>query len=421
MRGAIAAFLLGAIAVLICLLIFQSAEIAPVLDQAEFHFQTCVFNGPNFPKGDLDNGRLLRRALLPSRVSVRFFDRNFREVTHATEPGRYGAVVGLQFTRALQTYRYITLYRTPVPINGDRVQIPITVQLPAEFGINPAVSKSQQPAMDGALQNMLVDFEEGRSPESFAILLAGLSEVAPTDPPEFLHANLNARNEAWWYELRTRLKTEPVYHEVIAVPHDEGTDPSRRWPLVLFLHHADASGSDLDEVRHCALMGLIEKGLKVPAIVVAPQRPAGQQWSIPALDHLIDTLSKDYPIDPDRIYLTGVSSGGDTTWDFAMLHPGRFAAIVPMSGESDPRDSVRLRSVPVWGFQGAKDPIVAPVMMQGMVDAVRAAGGHAHLTIIPNAGHDCWDQAYSNQALWTWLFAQKRGQPEVVTPGTPSP
>jgi predicted peptidase len=142
---------------------------------------------------------------------------------------------------------------------------------------------------------------------------------------------------------------------------------------------------------------------------------------MPALFHLIDTMAARYRIDPDRIYLTGVSAGGDLTWDLALVHPERFAAIVPMSGESDARDAARLRNVPVWVFQGGKDPYVPPAMASEMVDAVRRAGGHAHLTFYPDAGHDCWDEAYSTDALWTWLFAQKRGQPEVRTPGMPSP
>jgi pimeloyl-ACP methyl ester carboxylesterase len=421
MRSALAGFAFGVLATVALLLIFHSSQIAPVVDQVSYHFTTCVFAGPDFPTGDLDNGRLLRRSLEPSRTSIRFFDAHFHEVKSARKPGRYGAVVELHFAGALRTYRYITLYRTPAPVRGDAVTIPITAQLPAEFGVDPAVVSAQQPAIGGAIQNMLVNYEEGTSPESFAILLAALSEMSPADPPEFLHAGGDPRNEAWWYALRTKLKLEPKYQDIVDLPDGYGADRARRWPLVLFLHHADASGSDLSLVRHCALMDLIDHGRKEPAIVVAPQRPAGQQWNIPALDHLIDTLSASYHIDPDRVYLTGVSSGGDITWDWGMEHPGRFAALVPMSGESDPRDAFRLRGVPVWGFQGAKDPIVPPRQMQEMTDAVRAAGGHAHLTIIPDAGHDCWTAAYSTDALWTWLFAQKRGQPEVATAGVPSP
>jgi predicted peptidase len=169
------------------------------------------------------------------------------------------------------------------------------------------------------------------------------------------------------------------------------------------------------------LPALIASGLHLPAIVIAPQCPEFQSWDLPTLAHLVDTLSTNYPVDPDRIYLTGVSAGGDVTWDLALVHPEKFAAVVPMSGESDPDDAARLRNVPVWGFNGARDATVPPAQMEAMVTAVRAAGGHAHLTLVPDAEHDCWTQAYSTDALWKWLFAQRRGQPEVRVAGMPSP
>ena len=414
-------FCLGALATVALVLAAELVAAGPVLDQVGYHFETCVFSGTSFPSGDLDNGGLLRRAFVPVHASVRFYNGQFHEVTEAAEPGRYGAVVEIRFLGLRRGHRYITLYRTPAPVPADMVHLSITARFPAEFGLNPAVVEAQQPAIAGAIQNMLLDYESGAAPESFAVLLAGLSETAPRDPPQFLHADADTRNAAWWYNLRARLGLAPAYKFIVDLPAGYEADPAKRWPLVVFLHHGGAGGNDLATVRNGALMDLIGHGREVPAVVVAPQCPAAQSWSVPVLDHLLDSLEKRYRTDPDRVYLTGVSAGGDTTWDWSILHPGRFAALVPMSGESEPRDAWRLRGVPVWGFQGAKDEIVPPAQMQAMVDAVRQAGGRAHLTMFPNAGHDCWDMAYSNDALWTWLFAQRRGQPEVVTPGTPSP
>ena len=150
------------------------------------------------------------------------------------------------------------------------------------------------------------------------------------------------------------------YRYLVDLPRGYADDPARRWPLILFLHHSDANGSDLNLVRTCALAGLIQQGKQVPAVVVSPQCPAGQSWSTPVLAHLLTEIETRYRIDPDRVYLTGVSAGGDETWDFALVHPDLLAAIVPMSGESDPRDAARLRNLPVWGFQGAKDASVPP-------------------------------------------------------------
>jgi pimeloyl-ACP methyl ester carboxylesterase len=422
MRQAIAAFILGALGAIAALLVIQHAQMAPIAGGITYHFDTCVFGTNDFPGGDLDNGRLLRRALVPARVTTRFYDSHFQEVTQAATPGRYGAVVRIDLGPGLVTRRFITLYRTPQPVGGDTLTLPITAQWPAAlFGLNPVVIRTQQAEIGTAVQNMLVDYEEGTSPESVAILLAGLSETSPTTAPVFLNDNAKTRNDAWWYALRTHLGLAPDYRYLVDLPRGYADDPAKRWPLILFLHHSDAAGSDLNLVRNCALAGLIQRGKQLPAVVVSPQCPADQSWSTPVLTHLLDEIKARYRIDPDRVYLTGVSAGGDETWDFALVHPDLLAAIVPMSGESDPRDAARLRDLPIWAFQGAQDAVVPPSQMTSMVNAVRQAGGHAHLTLYPDLGHDCWTQAYSTNALWTWLFAQKRGQPEVIVPGTPNP
>ena len=120
-----------------------------------------------------------------------------------------------------------------------------------------------------------------------------------------------------------------------------------------------------------------------------------------------------------HLRLTGLSLGGDASWDLAMNYPDRFAAIAPMTGEGDVSDAARIIHVPIWAFQGQKDHIVNPNSVIMMVDALRKAGGHPHLTLYPDLDHNCWDTAYASDALYTWLFAQKRGQPEVLTPGLP--
>jgi len=421
MRAALGGFFIGLVVATAGVFLARPLLVAPIANQVTYRFETCVFGTPEFPDGDIENGRLLRRALMPVRVSTRFFNAQFQEIKEATPPGRYGAVVRLDFGGGVHTDRFVTLYRTPARVRGDVVTIPITATFPAEFGIDPAVVQKQQDEIGSSVQNLLIGYETSRSPERVAILLAGLHEMRPGDPPVALHDSPQTRNEAWWYELQTRLGLAPEYHYLVDLPRGYDADPAKRWPLILFLHHADASGNDLNLVRNCALAGLIHRGKEVPAIVVSPQRPLAQQWNTPALFHLIDTMAAQYRVDPDRIYLTGVSAGGDLTWDLALIHPERFAAIVPMSGESDPRDAARLRDLPVWVFQGGKDPYVPAALASEMVDAVRQAGGHAHLTFYPDAGHDCWDEAYSTDALWTWLFAQKRGQPEVSTPGMPNP
>jgi predicted peptidase len=43
-----------------------------------------------------------------------------------------------------------------------------------------------------------------------------------------------------------------------------------------------------------------------------------------------------------------------------------------------------------------------------MIAALKAAGGHPKYTEYPGVGHNSWDKAYNTDALWTWLFEQKK-------------
>ncbi len=45
---------------------------------------------------------------------------------------------------------------------------------------------------------------------------------------------------------------------------------------------------------------------------------------------LLDEVASNYKVDPDRIYVTGLSMGGFGTWALAAYKPDCFAAIIPI-------------------------------------------------------------------------------------------
>ncbi len=53
---------------------------------------------------------------------------------------------------------------------------------------------------------------------------------------------------------------------------------------------------------------------------------------------------------------------------------------------------------------------------QAMVDAVNNRGGHAKLTVYPDAGHFINDVTYENEQLYHWLLAQRRSRPQPHSP-----
>jgi predicted peptidase len=184
------------------------------------------------------------------------------------------------------------------------------------------------------------------------------------------------------------------------------------WPLVLFLHGLGESGQDLEKVKVHGPPKLVAAGNDFPFLCASPQCPKGKWWNSPdrlaGLVALLDHLQKTLRVDPDRVYVTGLSMGGFGTWALATKEPKRFAAIAPICGGGDPEKAGRIAHLPAWVFHGGKDNVVPPHRSEAMVEAMKKAGGDPKLTIYPDAGHDSWTRTYDNPDFWKWLLGQKR-------------
>ncbi|WP_397570030.1 dienelactone hydrolase family protein [Schlesneria sp. T3-172] len=203
-------------------------------------------------------------------------------------------------------------------------------------------------------------------------------------------------------DVRVRLQLDYL----IYLPKDY--DQQKSWPLLVFLHGSGERGNDLEKVKVHGPPKLIDQGKDFPCIVVSPQCPSERGWEPIELTALIDELERKYNIDPDRIYLTGLSMGGLGVWELANYIPNRIAAIAPICGIGEPFWTKKYTHVPVWAFVGAKDDASTVARTQGMVDEITKNGGSPKLTIYPEAGHDAWTQTYNNPEFYDWLFAQSR-------------
>ena len=193
---------------------------------------------------------------------------------------------------------------------------------------------------------------------------------------------------------------------LLALPQGYATS-RQKWPLMLFLHGAGESGSDLEKVKTHGPPKLVEAGRDFPFILVSPQCP-GRGWNVDTLNALLDDVTAHCRVDKDRVYLTGLSMGGYGSWTLAAAHPERFAAVVPICGGGNPGDAKKLAGLPIWVFHGAKDNTVPIRRSEEMVEAIKAAGGNVKFTVYPEAGHDSWTQAYDEPELYRWLLEQKR-------------
>lgn len=220
------------------------------------------------------------------------------------------------------------------------------------------------------------------------------------------------------------------YRYQVYVPAEYSTEG--RWPVILFLHGAGERGTDGLLQTTVGLGPAIRSAPKrFPAIVVFPQAPPDSQWvGMPAemaLVALTQTMAE-FKVDPDRVYLTGLSMGGHGTWYLAYRHPERFAAVVPIcswvpdlprfrgsvpvvppdSGEAMPALARRLAKTPIWIFHGEMDAVVPVSGSREPAAALKAVSADVRYTEYLGLNHNSWDATYASDEFTHWLFAQRR-------------
>jgi poly(3-hydroxybutyrate) depolymerase len=86
-----------------------------------------------------------------------------------------------------------------------------------------------------------------------------------------------------------------------------------KWPLMIFLHGRGESRGPLSVVKVWGPPRIVDRGQHLPYVIVSPQCPNEESWAQPhqqqQLKSLLDHILKQYKIDADRIYLTGLSMG----------------------------------------------------------------------------------------------------------------
>ncbi|MGA1235854.1 MAG: GDSL-type esterase/lipase family protein [Limisphaerales bacterium] len=211
--------------------------------------------------------------------------------------------------------------------------------------------------------------------------------------------------------------------------------PNKTYPLVLFLHGAGERGTDNQKqlVHGTSLYLEPANREQFPCYVLAPQCPENQQWadmpwsktngrqtpepSQPTLLllRLLNQLEQDLPINPNRIYLTGLSMGGYGTWDLITRLPNHFAAAAPICGGGDEWTAPLAAQTPIWAFHSSDDSVVPVSRTRNMIATLQAAGGTPHYTEYTSLGHNSWTTAYQEPAFLPWLFSQHLSQPDSFT------
>jgi predicted peptidase len=196
---------------------------------------------------------------------------------------------------------------------------------------------------------------------------------------------------------------------------DYQNDTIKLWPFILFLHGSGERGTDAEVVKTVGLPKRIDSRPDFPCIVLSPQCPLDERWPEQSDDviALLDAVLPELHVDHSRIYLNGLSMGGQGAWHLGALYPERFAAVLPICGripavEGFPEQVCALEDVPVWVFHGAKDDRVPVEDSITLTNILKDCGGNVQLTIFPDGDHFCWGRVYEDQSVWDWLLAQRK-------------
>jgi pimeloyl-ACP methyl ester carboxylesterase len=221
-------------------------------------------------------------------------------------------------------------------------------------------------------------------------------------------------------------RTYPYY---IFVPAN--LDPLSRYPLVLCMH--GLLGEAVKPLDVAKAFGYIladsAKQSKWPSFFLVPFNNPWNSGFAAAANDLLDTLLGQFPINPGRLCLTGISMGGGESWDLLVQHPNKFAAAVLVSATGgDTSKASLLRHIPLWVFHGALDMTVYVSNARQMISALERrgvtavytealpdsvvedriqSGARLLYTEYPDGTHDIGARAYTEPLLLPWVFLQQ--------------
>ncbi|HEY8933715.1 MAG TPA: prolyl oligopeptidase family serine peptidase, partial [Cyclobacteriaceae bacterium] len=130
---------------------------------------------------------------------------------------------------------------------------------------------------------------------------------------------------------------------------------------------------------------------------------------------IVRLLVKQLNIDPNRIYIHGLSLGGQGVYKAMNMADWLWACALTMSGldyqQGLEYDSVA--NIPLWVFQGGQDTQVTPSQSASLVKKFRQAGGIARYTVYPTLGHGTWNTAYAEPDFFTWILSHNKANIHV--------
>lgn len=169
----------------------------------------------------------------------------------------------------------------------------------------------------------------------------------------------------------------------------KGYSHKLKWPLILAFHPAGDGG----EIRNF----WIEEAERSGFIVAGPYTFQGDIWNTYddyRIFQMLKDILRNYNIDRERIYLTGLSGGAVFSYYLGITYPEYFSAVAGVTSGSILciKDELDLRKggrrIPILMIHGTDDTVVPACCIRNDVDRLRNYGYKVSYQEIKGMGHE---------------------------------
>lgn len=259
---------------------------------------------------------------------------------------------------------------------------------------------------------------------------SAFERIAPSAANALLGAFLLAAPQLAAQTIQTYHSAVDDSEQPYALYLPKSLQPDRKYPLVISLHAEQSThrtnlrqvfgvpirlaGGDRDDLR-------FPPAADAGFIVACPFARGTMGYQGVAETDVYDVVAdveRRYPVDRDRVYLTGISMGGGGALRFALTRPDVWAAVAVIAPADPPGvDDLAPNAMhlPIRLFHGELDPIVKPEVSRAWHRKLLEAGVPVEYIEYPGIRHNAWDFAYQNGALFEWFGKFRRNPaPERV-------
>jgi predicted esterase len=132
---------------------------------------------------------------------------------------------------------------------------------------------------------------------------------------------------------------------------------------------------------------------------------------------MLDQVIRNYPVDTDRITVSGLSTGGDGTWRALERRSELFAAAVPLVSWRALTDEALqkypvLKKIPIWAIYSSDDSGIDSARAD--FERVEKAGCNVKKSEFGICGHNAWTPAMLQADIFSWLLSRAKKDGEYI-------